>query len=211
MRGEDACGLYAVMGVSGSPPHARGRLQSHSCQTFVFRITPACAGKTPRRVAPMLWITDHPRMRGEDNCCSFRNKGASGSPPHARGRPKARSRVVRGTRITPACAGKTTMFTNIMADRKDHPRMRGEDLLLNIALTQPLGSPPHARGRQQISAASKPPTRITPACAGKTPMFRLNRRWKTDHPRMRGEDCGTPSGGSLRTRITPACAGKTPK
>ena len=87
--------------------------------------------------------------------------------------------------------------------------MRGEDL-------------------KQVSGNGTP-TRITPACAGKTPIMLLSMCAWPDHPRMRGEDavqfdisrihCGSPPHARGRRgclpsfptppRITPACAGKT--
>ena len=51
-------------------------------------------------------------------------------------------------RITPACAGKTSFVTRIGRRGRDHPRMRGEDV---VTVSTTAG----AHG-------------ITPACAGKT-------------------------------------------
>ena len=55
-----------------------------------------------------------------------------------------------------------------MPEKRDHPRMRGEDV------------------RRQIRAALH--LRITPACAGKTTTFTTCSYRRGDHPRMRGED-----------------------
>ena len=71
-------------------------------------------------------------------------------------------------RITPACAGKTAESVLKMVYKRDHPRMRGEDL--------------------GIPADSRVGTRITPACAGKTTRYAHLKKFMTDHPRMRGED-----------------------
>ena len=49
-------------------------------------ITPACAGKTLRRCIQGLRLTDHPRMRGEDDVPDLSDLEDEGSPPHARGR-----------------------------------------------------------------------------------------------------------------------------
>ena len=90
-------------------------------------------------------------------------------------------------------------------------------------------SAPHARGRQECPCCTLGSARITPACAGKTPVLEEPVKNKRHHPRMRGEDSdvgsnGEPDRGSpphargrlveavaaiLRGRITPACAGKT--
>ena len=112
------------------------------------------------------------------------------------------------TRITPACAGKTDGGDQDRGPEADHPRMRGEDQIINACLD--------IKG-------------ITPACAGKTRARTRTAMSDWDHPRMRGEDrfvrvvkscsAGSPPhargrrvlnavGGSA-SRITPACAGKT--
>ena len=49
MRGEDAAWGVVGPGITGSPPHARGRLEFPEGQRRPFGITPACAGKTLAR------------------------------------------------------------------------------------------------------------------------------------------------------------------
>ena len=107
--------------------------------------------------------------------------------------------------------------------------MRGEDLKRARWSLVQRGSPPHARGRLFCVLADLIPSRITPACAGKTRPCQRGVNNIKDHPRMRGEDFGM--GGILchsvgspphargrqremspsyaSRRITPACAGKT--
>ena len=50
-------------------------------------------------------------------------------------------------RITPACAGKSIVFRIEAGNVEDHPRMRGEKVLLRVIEGAPAGSPPHARGK----------------------------------------------------------------
>ena len=107
MRGENDGWLDNQPKITGSPPHARGKLP-RSLPTWKDRgITPACAGKTGGQVWRDIRDWDHPRMRGED--LPFRNflMHFFGSPPHARGRPVGGCAFLRDLRITPACAGKT--------------------------------------------------------------------------------------------------------
>ena len=66
MRGEDAGTARSSNMSIGSPPHARGRLVALNFKNSFERITPACAGKTLFATASSCWVTDHPRMRGED-------------------------------------------------------------------------------------------------------------------------------------------------
>ena len=71
-----------------------------------------------------------------------------GSSPHARGRLLAQVAGMNWERITPACAGKTSV---------DDSAEKVFD-----------GSPPHARGRLVREFGQRVFGRITPACAGKT-------------------------------------------
>ena len=113
-------------------------------------------------------VKDHPRMRGEDPVVRESDSPSAGSPPHARGRLEGDHLIVRYTRITPACAGKTMRRTSRSTLRRDHPRMRGEDLSVAQTTKSVSGSPPHARGRLRRRERRIRARRITPACAGKT-------------------------------------------
>ena len=87
-------------------------------------------------------------MRGEDVRVGRAGVLLRGSPPHARGRLNELPARLEKLRITPACAGKTSVEAVTTKKIKDHPRMRGED--------------PGTGRRFWLS------TWITPACAGKT-------------------------------------------
>ena len=50
----------------GSPPQVRGKLVGSVFNDGVYRITPAGAGKTPRRMDVHLLGWDHPRRCGEN-------------------------------------------------------------------------------------------------------------------------------------------------
>ena len=148
MRGEDSAARRSLSKTRGSPPHARGRLRRLLRHADHPGITPACAGKTHTCPCPSRRGTDHPRMRGEDALITIVHSSVKGSPPHARGRQHAERVFHALRRITPACAGKTRPCRHVLGVRRDHPRMRGEDL-----------------GEAEITSTY---TRITPACAGKT-------------------------------------------
>ena len=168
-------------------------------------------------------------MRGEDPARPDHRRRNGGSPPHARGRRTRRTGKANRTRITPACAGKTSVCIRVEIFTGDHPRMRGEDLSRRSIISSKWGSPPHARGRRRAGHFSASNERITPACAGKTDRSQIRVRLRSDHPRMRGEDIirdlksqvdgGSPPHARGRRidlvrdealfRITPACAGKT--
>ena len=71
-------------------------------------------------------------------------------------------------RITPACAGSTTLFADISHVHWDHPRLRGEYYGVEVDFVNKKGSPPLARGVLIMSKPIRKVNRITPACAGST-------------------------------------------
>ena len=135
------------------------------------------------------------------------------------------------TGITPAYAGKRTLFFVHYAKGRDHPRVCGEKLPFHRAHFAILGSPPRMRGKAQSVTLAALEGRITPAYAGK----RVSEFGKLvsagDHPRVCGEKpqcCPAGSycqGSPPRMRgkdsenrfaenpqgITPAYAGKSPQ
>ena len=107
--------------------------------------------------------------------------------------------------------------------------MCGEKCRFQLAVRNPLGSPPHVRGKGVWQYPAAGVSRITPACAGKRRARRGAGLWSQDHPRMCGEKCvartcarvnaGSPphvrgkakkvDAKNLHQGITPACAGKS--
>ena len=154
----------------------------------VYRITPACAGKTIRAVLKSVGLRDHPRMCGENTQLILNTIPTPGSPPHVRGKPDGLYENHTSIRITPACAGKTCNLLVLIWGDQDHPRMCGENIDNTIAPTGTLGSPPHVRGKLALNPARHCDTGITPACAGKTPSNDLVAVSWRDHPRMCGEN-----------------------
>ena len=101
-----------------------------------------------------------------------------GSPPHSRGRRAVENIPLERYGITPAFAGKAS---------RDHPRIRGEGLLLLAWACAMGGSPPHSRGRPDHVRGEDHRLGITPAFAGKAGRCPRNRGCPQDHPRIRGE------------------------
>ena len=152
-----------------------------------------------------------------------------GSPPHTRGKESSRSAQYRRQGITPAHAGKRTDFFLSLSCPEDHPRTRGEKLLLEGSYLAFRGSPPHTRGKGNECIKTTHQLGITPAHAGKSRDRCFNGIPRWDHPRTRGEKlCGYNhyslcSGSPPHTRgkghyvycravpirITPAHAGKS--
>ena len=106
-------------------------------------------------------------MCGEKSMAAPSSGPSTGSPPHVRG--KDGSEVVLDQRIgiTPACAGKSYLPDSPECQIRDHPRMCGEKKIWSLVILEPVGSPPHVRGKATGVAMTFPRARITPACAGK--------------------------------------------
>ena len=110
-----------------------------------------------------------------------------GSPPRMRGKVIKTLAAPPGIRITPAYAGKSCNSRSNQPYCKDHPRVCGEKDCRPPFEKRILGSPPHVRGKVELSHDAKGEIRITPAYAGKraAPVGGFLRWW--DHPRMCGE------------------------
>ena len=130
MRGEHTLHSLRATAFRGSSPHARGAQEMLHFDRRVRGIIPACAGSTDGSKGDIMAVTDHPRMRGEHSVAASSVLCAVGSSPHARGAPMdcacARLRI----RIIPACAGSTRAARSRRLSPSDHPRMRGEHLLI---------------------------------------------------------------------------------
>ena len=155
----------------------------------------------------------------------------SGSPPRVREKPNLVKVTKSNARITPACAGKTRTIQPFAELVRDHPRVCGKNLTLNISVLDSLGSPPRVREKLSDSNIQRMKAGITPACAGKTLRLPRFQQLGRDHPRVCGKngvlsmslkrDMGSPP--RVREKpdeyglykvgegITPACAGKTLK
>ena len=88
--------------------------------------------------------------------------------------------------------------------------MRGEDTVQTVAEPKYPGSPPHARGRPFRAGAHGESAGITPACAGKTVLYKPGASGQWDHPRMRGED-SIPTQETCRSRGSPPHARGRPE
>ena len=133
-----------------------------------FGITPACAGNTVVKQVADNMFEDHPRLRGE---YMFQNSAYGnkwGSPPLARGILDTMGDIEFPIGITPACAGNTDAINGCDYVVGDHPRLRGEYLLVRLLVGLLTGSPPLARGIPSSTRRKTSSSRITPACAGNT-------------------------------------------
>ena len=134
----------------------------------VNRITPACAGKIYLPGHPLAFSWDHPRVCGKNCNLSTTLSNRSGSLPHVREKPYRWNFWFNRFRITPACAGKTTLPNLDHYHYQDHTRVCGKNSLIKVQRWRKLGSPPRVREKLRYSTKNTRCTGITPACAGKT-------------------------------------------
>ena len=120
------------------------------------------------------------------------NTTHSGSPPLTRERLYCKIAKINQIRITPAHAGTTFACCQYQRTCQDHPRSRGNDLMLHGHSQTILGSPPLTRERQNLLTILRCSSRITPAHAGTTLQNKDKTSSTKDHPRSRGND-GMPS------------------
>ena len=98
--------------------------------TSIFGITPAYAGNTNKIIEFVVLYRDHPRIRGEYKEVVTRERNHYGSPPHTRGILRSVAVLSESPRITPAYAGNTNPNKKTMVYVRDHPRIRGEYILI---------------------------------------------------------------------------------
>ena len=111
-----------------------------------------------------------------------------GSPPRVREKLDVSYILVHFTRITPACAGKTTTLAFASEIAWDHPRVCGKNSIWMRQTTLHSGSPPRVREKQRNEDMIINNDRITPACAGKTLFLSTTTYRLWDHPRVCGKN-----------------------
>ena len=173
--------------ASGSPPLARGTVNLLDSIPAADGITPACAGNSRRIRQHVPFCPDHPRLRGEQSPAHAALCSVLGSPPLARGTDGKPFVLLPWERITPACAGNSALCRILPPARRDHPRLRGEQVLARRVGIGRVGSPPLARGTVIFSPCHSNGAGITPACAGNRGSLRRLVSAAEDHPRLRGE------------------------
>ena len=110
-----------------------------------------------------------------------------GSSPLSRGIPQRHVSQHGRPWIIPALAGNTFAYYLHIHHPRDHPRSRGEYLVMMVCSFFGLGSSPLSRGIPIRSAPSPPDIGIIPALAGNTHSSASPCPGHRDHPRSRGE------------------------
>ena len=168
----------------------------------------AHAGKTQNPAYRSCPMSDHPRACGENLSGFLFNPINHGSPPRVRGKLTYYKAGKEQHRITPACAGKTDLFYGGEGATPDHPRVCGENSGRTSIASHWSESPPRVRGKRLFVHPLFSPSRITPACAGKTPAPRRALPSLPDHPRVCGENSLKPFVSKRRVGSPPRVRGK---
>ena len=193
--GENLVCRRTIHTFAGSPPRVRGKRAEPPGSPCGAGLTPACAGKTGRRGRRRGRPRAHPRVCGENHCTMFNALRRMGSPPRVRGKRCAGRRFSNASRLTPACAGKTSRTSHSRPGRAAHPRVCGANSAPASAMLTAEGSPPRVRGKQAGQVRHERGRGLTPACAGKTPRTPNGWKRKRAHPRVCGENARPRAGG----------------
>ena len=167
MCGEKGLPTLRYSPQSGSPPHVRGKgCQFWDCQK---------GGE------------DHPRMCGEKSTGILVWLEVIGSPPRMRGKAARLCLFSFFLGIAPAYAGKRLASAVVPPSSEDHSRTCGEKHTINDNMKTVKGSPPHMRGKDSVMYGLQRVHGITPAHAGKRPVWPGSSAAHRDHPRTCGE------------------------
>ena len=133
----------------------------------------------------------------------------TGSPPPMRGKVYPDNPDKGHAWITPAYAGKSAPAISPVMITWDHPRLCGEKSTAKIVYTSAEGSPPRMRGKATYTTLQNILPGITPAYAGKSCYWKMDRCTKLGSPPpMRGKGFRK-LGERSADGITPAYAGKS--
>ena len=124
--GEKSTFLNSMSFPPGSPPRRRGKVNKRKDVIFLWRITPAWAGKSTGGTDAGESAWDHPRVGGEKLLVLLSVGWWLGSPPRGRGKDTRLRCPWLLAGITPAWAGKSFSITARGRVRRDHPRVGGE-------------------------------------------------------------------------------------
>ena len=133
-----------------------------------MRNIPAYAGKTWSEEFHSHGDQEHPRIRGENSIGRSPTLPKTGTSPHTRGKREQGGKTMGLVRNIPAYAGKTGLCLLLALMLTEHPRIRGENVDVDMVVFDLDGTSPHTRGKQTAVCTDLPVERNIPAYAGKT-------------------------------------------
>ena len=150
------------------------------------RIIPAYAGQIYPFLYLLLFLWDHPRIRGTNEKFTFRSSAMSGSSPHTRDKLFADISCQLHIRIIPAYAGQILRQFYSGTPFMDHPRIRGTNPRPETGKMLLSGSSPHTRDKFHAVPLAVLGVGIIPAYAGQILLLWDCLFYQRDHPRIRG-------------------------
>ena len=206
--GENYTENAPVRSSAGSSPRVRGKLEGGFFHVAPVGLIPACAGKTGRRRFKQGCGAAHPRVCGENKFVGVGGAAHDGSSPRVRGKLEGGFFHVAPVGLIPACAGKTTADPVSHIAPWAHPRVCGENHIVEIEIVRAAGSSPRVRGKPSISSDPLRHGRLIPACAGKTAGDYRRQGGARAHPRVCGENELIANGSKLSQGSSPRVRGK---
>ena len=147
--GENQIPIFRRILIIGTSPRMRGKLLFYEFDKLIQRNIPAYAGKTTPDSKLGGYVSEHPRVCGENwlSVLAF----------------------IHAARNIPAYAGKTLHWTNSEIIISEHPRVCGENKWGQNQHQRYNGTSPRMRGKRGPHLHGGPAKRNIPAYAGKTP------------------------------------------
>ena len=167
LRGELLRGTVTKFFVFGASPLTRGTPKYVAEFKMSARFIPAYAGNSEAEICFHVYLSVHPRLRGELPYKQKLRLPVGGSSPLTRGTHSDRLRSRIAKRFIPAYAGNSSCSRRKRCSGPVHPRLRGE-------LSDRVDSK-----KQQV--------RFIPAYAGNSLQGPKSLYVQTVHPRLRGE------------------------
>ena len=142
------------------------------------------------RLLNLLYLWDHPRIRGTNPPPPPPSPSIPGSSPHTRDKCTGKVRKWRKSGIIPAYAGQIYVRGLMWTPQRDHPRIRGTNGFKGKCRGREAGSSPHTRDKFGGNNNLCGSTGIIPAYAGQIARgFHIFCQGR-DHPRIRGTNKG---------------------
>ena len=189
-RGEHSFDHLFSLTDDGSSPLTRGALHHAQHHRGLRRLIPAHAGSTPSAAHPPAAARAHPRSRGEHIAQQVDVIDQQGSSPLTRGAPFPLVPQPPPGGLIPAHAGSTYEASLAHAEKRAHPRSRGEHRHRHPRRGSVRGSSPLTRGALTGTGRRTSAWRLIPAHAGSTVQDPNHFQAIAAHPRSRGEHPG---------------------
>ena len=113
-------------------------------------LIPAYAGKTFGVPIGYLLSPAHPRVCGENLFSTQPDSAPSGSSPRMRGKRGLIASLCYYRRLIPAYAGKTGEYVHTVEFNTAHPRVCGENVVIDHGDGHRTGSSPRMRGKPRL-------------------------------------------------------------